>query len=136
MTEMMVQVVTPDKVIYEGPAYKVIANGMDGIFTVMKNHSPMLTSLGIGEIRIERSGGNPLYIAADTGILEVASGTVRILSDDAVLGSEINQAQIKLELERVERQKQKAKTREELLQQEIEVHKLLNRLQVSQRAIH
>lgn len=133
MAEMTVRVVTPDKLIFDGTAQKVLARGVDGDFAILSRHAPMMTPLGIGELKIVDSTGKDLYLAIDSGILEVSQNHVNILSSDAVLAEEIDVASINMELERQNRAKQNAKTREEQIRQDLEIHKLLNQLKVGSR---
>jgi F-type H+-transporting ATPase subunit epsilon len=130
---MNVRVVTPDKLVYEGEAQRVSARAIDGDLAIMKNHAPIMTPLGVGELKILGTDGKTLYFAIDSGIMEVAKNQVNILSRDAVMADEIDVAQIQMDLEQEERKKQNAQTREEELRQDMEIHKLLNQLKVGNR---
>ena len=50
---MTIRVVTPDKLVFDGEADRIFARGIDGDFAVLRNHIPMMTPLGVGELRIE-----------------------------------------------------------------------------------
>ena len=107
MSVMTIRVVTPDKLVFDGEAERVFARGIDGDFAVLHNHIPMMTPLGVGELRIDMNGESS-YIAV---------------------------ARAKMELERSERQKQNAKTREDLIKSEMEIAKLLNQIRVGEKRI-
>ena len=53
---MTIRVVTPDKLVFDGEAERVFARGIDGDFAVLHNHIPMMTPLGVGELRIDMNG--------------------------------------------------------------------------------
>ena len=132
MSEMTIRVVTPDKLVFDGEAQRVFARGIDGDFAILKNHIPMMTPLGVGELRID-TGSESHYVAIDNGILEVSKNHINILSNDALLAEDIDVARAKMELEQSERTKQNAKTREELVKSELEIIKLLNQIRVGER---
>ncbi len=132
VSAMTIRVVTPDKLVFEGEATRVFARGIDGDFAILKNHIPMMTPLGVGELRIE-TGSETHFVAIDNGILEVNHNHINILSNDALLAEDIDVARAKMELEHTERKKQNAKTREELVKSEMDIIKLLNQIRVGER---
>lgn len=134
MSVMTIRVVTPDKLVFDGEAERVFARGIDGDFAVLHNHIPMMTPLGVGELRIDRNGER-LFIAIDNGIFEVSNNHINVLSNDAMMADDIDVARAKMDLERSERQKQNAKTREDLIKSEMEIAKLLNQIRVGEKRI-
>ena len=58
-----------------------------------------------------------------------------MLSNDAMMAEDIDVARAKMELERSERQKQNAKTREDLIRSEMEITRLLNQIRVGEKRI-
>ena len=132
MSEMTIRVVTPDKLVFEGVTDRVLARGIDGDFAILKNHIPMMTPLGVGELRIDTEKDSH-FVAIDNGLLEVSQNHINVLSNDALLAEDIDVARAKMELEQSERMKQNAKTREELVKSELEIIKLLNQIRVGER---
>lgn len=80
-----VQVVTPERLVWSGPAEMVIARGVEGELGVLPQHAPLITGLVDGLIRIRRAGGAELAIAARGGFLEVKPDRVTVLADEAEL---------------------------------------------------
>lgn len=135
MNEMHVRVVTPDKLIFDGAASRIQAKGTEGQFMILPRHLPMVSLLGIGELRIDAvQEAESHYIAIDEGILEVSNNSITILATDALAAEDIDIARLQMELEQKERQKQNIKSRDEMLRQELEINKLLNQLRVGERA--
>ncbi len=132
MSVMTIRVVTPDKLVFDGEAERVFARGIDGDFAVLYNHIPMMTPLGVGELRIEMQGESS-YVAIESGILEISNNHINVLSNDAMMAEDIDVARAKMELERTERQKQNAKSREDLIKSEMEIVKLLNQIRVGEK---
>ena len=91
-----------------------------------------MTPLGVGELRIEMNGESS-YVAIDSGIFEISNNHINVLSNDAMMAEDIDVARAKMELERKERQKQNAKSREDLIKSEMEIVKLLNQIRVGEK---
>ena len=91
-----------------------------------------MTPLGVGELRIEMQGESS-YVAIESGILEISNNHINVLSNDAMMAEDIDVARAKMELERTERQKQNAKSREDLIKSEMEIVKLLNQIRVGEK---
>ena len=132
MSVVPFRVVSPDKLVFDGEAERVFARGIDGDFAVLYNHIPMMTPLGVGELRIEMQGESS-YVAIESGILEISNNHINVLSNDAMMAEDIDVARAKMELERTERQKQNAKSREDLIKSEMEIVKLLNQIRVGEK---
>jgi len=134
VSAMTIRVVTPDKLVFDGEADRVLARGIDGDFAVLRNHIPMMTPLGVGELRVEFNGQTS-FIAIDNGIFEVSNNHINVLSNDAMMAEDIDVARAKMDLERSERKKQNSKTREDLIKSEMEIVKLLNQIRVGEKRI-
>ena len=80
-----VQVVTPERLVWSGPAEMVIARGAEGELGVLAHHAPLITVLLDGPVRIRRPGGAELVIGTHGGFLEVKPDRVTILADKAEL---------------------------------------------------
>jgi len=126
--ELAVRVVTPDKVIFDGAAFKVVARGLDGDFAILRDHCSLMAPLGIGELKIVDAEQKNCYIAVDGGILEVSQNQVKILSRDAMLAEDIDIARVQMELERSQREKDNLKNRAEQQREDEEISKLMNKL--------
>ncbi|MCL1950893.1 MAG: ATP synthase F1 subunit epsilon [Turicibacter sp.] len=134
MKEMHVRVVTPDKLIFDGQATRIQVKGTEGQFMVLPRHLPMVSLLGLGELRIDSPhDAESHYIAIDEGVLEVSNNKITILATDALAAEDIDVARLRMDLEREERHKQNLKSRDEMLRQELEINKLLNKLRVGER---
>jgi F-type H+-transporting ATPase subunit epsilon len=102
-----VSVVTPERELWSGPASMVIARGVDGEVGVLAGHVPMLVSLAVGPLRIQREGAPEEVIVVDGGFLHVTSEgeatRVDVLAERATPAGEVDVAGLEasiLELER------------------------------------
>ncbi|MEX1000805.1 MAG: F0F1 ATP synthase subunit epsilon [Crocinitomicaceae bacterium] len=51
---MLLEVITPDQMLFKGNVEQVVLPGLDGSFGVLSNHAPMISGLAKGEIKIEQ----------------------------------------------------------------------------------
>ncbi len=74
------EIATQDHLLFEGEAEAVIAPGAEGEMGILPHHAPLLTTLGIGLLRVRREGQEEVFTIAG-GILEVQSDVVTVLAD-------------------------------------------------------
>lgn len=90
-----VEVVTPERRIWEGPAEIVIARGAEGELGVLPRHAPLITFLVDGPVLIRRPGGaGEVVISTRGGFLEVKPDRVTILASHAELSGDVSPAAI------------------------------------------
>jgi F-type H+-transporting ATPase subunit epsilon len=88
-----VDIVSAEKALYSGSAEVVIAPGQRGELGIHPRHTPLLTTLKPGTVRIkvpDRAEEEMVYVSG--GILEVQPHVVTILSDTAIRGSDLDEA--------------------------------------------
>jgi F-type H+-transporting ATPase subunit epsilon len=52
---MILEVITPDEVLYKGNVSQVILPGLDGSFGILNSHAPLISALSKGSIRIDQN---------------------------------------------------------------------------------
>lgn len=80
---MHLEVVTPDKTVFEGEASAVTFPGSDGEFQVLNDHAPMISALGKGAMTIKTSGKEEV-VTVDGGVVEVLKNKVIVLAESVV----------------------------------------------------
>lgn len=75
-------IVSQDRMVYEGPADIVIVPGIAGEMGILPNHAPLLSTLGFGVIKVRHEGKEYLFTVAG-GVIEVQPTIVTILADVA-----------------------------------------------------
>lgn len=88
-----VDIVSAEKSLYSGSAEMVIAPGERGELGIYPRHTPLLTTLKPGSVRIkvpDQAEEELVYVSG--GILEVQPNVVTILSDSAVRGVDLDEA--------------------------------------------
>ncbi|MCA9817699.1 MAG: ATP synthase F1 subunit epsilon [Candidatus Obscuribacterales bacterium] len=90
-SKFKLNIITPERVVLETEAEKLTATAVDGELTILPNHEPLVTALGIDILRYTKDGVEE-SAAVIGGILEVNNEEVHVLSNVAELGVEIDQA--------------------------------------------
>ncbi len=80
--EILLEIVTPEKLVFSNMVEEVTIPGSEGQFGVLKGHTPLLSFVDIGELNLLREGKRH-YFAVNTGYAEVASNKVTLLVETA-----------------------------------------------------
>ena len=87
-----VDIVSAESEIYSGQAEMVIAPAVMGEVGIVPGHTPFLTRLKPGEIRLKLFGGGEEAFYVSGGILEVQPRMVTVLSDTALRAHDLDEA--------------------------------------------
>lgn len=82
MSAMRLIIDTPFGEIVDSEASGIVVPGEAGEMGVLIGHTPLLTLLGIGELRYETEAGTR-YVAVARGYVEISGDTVRVVSEAA-----------------------------------------------------
>jgi len=80
--ELMLEIVTPEKMAFSGYVEEVTIPGAEGEFGVLRGHEAMLSAVDIGQLNFTRNS-KKAYFAVNTGYAEVTSGRVTVLVETA-----------------------------------------------------
>jgi F-type H+-transporting ATPase subunit epsilon len=89
--KILLQIVTPERLVVQEDVEYVLLPGTEGYLGVLPGHTPLLTSLKIGEIQYRRQG-LVRYLAVSWGFGEVLPDQVTVLADLAERPEEIDVA--------------------------------------------
>jgi len=87
--ELMLEIVTPEKMAFSGKIEEVTIPGTEGEFGVLRGHEPFLSSVDIGELCFVKDGKRVHY-AVNTGYAEVTAGKVTVLIETAERSDDID----------------------------------------------
>ncbi len=130
MAGFMLEIVTPDRKFFEEEVDMVIVRGLEGDLGILRGHSPLVTPLDIGKIKIKQAGTTRIAAVAG-GYIEVGKEKVTIISDAAEWPEEID-------VDRAEEAKQRAEDRLkrrdniDVARAEIALRKAVNRINVAE----
>jgi F-type H+-transporting ATPase subunit epsilon len=80
-----VEIVTPESKLLEGDARAVVLRSSDGELTVLDGHTPIITDVLAGPVRVERDEGEVVRLAVHGGFMQVETGVAE--TDDHASGA-------------------------------------------------
>jgi len=86
---ILLEIVTPERLAYSDEVDSVQIPGSEGELGVLPHHTPLISTLGVGELRI-RKGGTEESFAIFGGFLQVLPTKVVVLAETADMASEID----------------------------------------------
>ncbi len=90
MSTIHVDVVSAEESIFSGEAKFVALPGEAGELGIYPRHTPLITRIKAGSVRIEKADGSEEFIFVAGGLLEVQPNCVTVLSDTAVRGKDLD----------------------------------------------
>jgi F-type H+-transporting ATPase subunit epsilon len=124
-----VDVVSAEESIYSGEAEFVVLPGEAGELGIYPRHTPLITRIKPGSVRITPAGGGAeelVFVAG--GILEVQPEVVTVLADTAIRGRDLDEAKANEAIKRAEEARSRAKDRAEVATVEAELATLAAQL--------
>ena len=93
MATIHVDVVSAEEQIFSGEAKFVALPGENGELGILPRHTPLITRIKPGAVRIERAdNGEEEFVFVAGGILEVQPDRVTVLADTAIRGKDLDEA--------------------------------------------
>ena len=86
---IQLEIVTPERLAYSDTVDAVVLPGSEGELGVLPHHAPLVSMLGVGELRI-RKGGQEESFAIVGGFLQVRPDKVVVMAETADMASEID----------------------------------------------
>ena len=91
MSTLHVDVVSAEESIFSGEARFVVLPGVEGELGIYPRHTPLITKIKPGSVRIETDQGEEIFIFVAGGIIEVQPHAVTVLSDTAIRGKDLDE---------------------------------------------
>ena len=88
---LLLEIVTPERLVYREEVDAVQVPGIEGELGILPHHTPLVSLLGVGELKI-RKGGDEESFAIAGGFLQVRPDKVVVMAETADLASEIDLA--------------------------------------------
>ena len=92
MSTIHVDVVSAEQSIFSGEAKFVALPGESGELGILHGHTPLITRIRPGSVRIEKSDGDEEFVFVAGGYLEVQPNCVTVLADTAIRGHDLDEA--------------------------------------------
>jgi len=91
MSTIHVDVVSAEESIFSGEAKFVALPGEAGELGIYPRHTPLITRVKAGSVRIEKADGSEEFVFVAGGILEVQPNCVTVMSDTAIRGKDLDE---------------------------------------------
>jgi F-type H+-transporting ATPase subunit epsilon len=98
---LTLEIVTPDAKVYSEEVDHVVVPTTSGKIDILPNHVPIIGKLIPGDLKVEKNGTLD-FLAVSSGFVEVYSNKVSILTDEALIVSETDDAAIEKAVKRAQ----------------------------------
>jgi len=126
-------ILTPERLIYEGDVGFAVVQAHDGEMGFLYGHSPLISKLGVGEIRLN----NPKsvdYLLVEGGVVEIKNNKLIILAEKAYKKSDLSLADLESKVKELNSKMEESDPfSEEKLLLRLEKDKLKVKLKIARR---
>ena len=132
MSTFPLKIVTPDGLIFDGEAQRLIVRSTTGDIAILARHINCVAPLGMGRATLVDTDGNRRYAACIGGMLSVQDGAVSLVPTTFEWAESIDAARAQLSMERAEKVlKNKESSETDLKLAEARLHRALVRKSVA-----
>jgi len=133
MAELNLEIVTPNKPIFNEEIESVTIPGTMGSFQILKNHAPLISTFDVGLITV-KSTNEPVYFSTSGGTVEVNNNKVLVLADSIEPVDQIDIDRAEKAKERAE-ERLKSKREQDIDEEraEIALKRAINRINVKEK---
>jgi F-type H+-transporting ATPase subunit epsilon len=130
MSTLRLEIVTPERKVYEKDVNMVVVKGVAGELGILPHHIPLVTPLKIAPVKAKIGNANE-YIAVHGGFIEVRKDKVVILAEAAELGADIDVSRARLAKERAERRLAQKQSDINAVRAELALQRAMSRLEIA-----
>ena len=127
MTPFKLQIITPEKTVFDGEIEQVIVRTTVGDVGILKGHEPYCAAIGVGQMRV-MVNGEFRRAATSGGIIKVSKDLTTILVQTCEWADEIDVTRANAAKEAAEERKRAANDAKELALAEAKLARALNRI--------
>ncbi|ARP88102.1 F0F1 ATP synthase subunit epsilon [Bordetella genomosp. 9] len=121
MATLHVDVVSADAEIFAGDAKFVVLPGEAGELGILPGHTPLITRIRPGTLKVVREDGSEENVFVAGGILEVQPGSVTVLADTAIRAADLDEAKAEAARQKAEEALRNAKDKADIAVVEAEL---------------
>lgn len=96
------ELVSPERLLFSGEVEAVSVPGNEGIFTVMKDHAPVMAVMKPGLVEVEENSSKSMRLFVRGGFADVNTNGLTILAEQAIPVEELDAAAIDQEIKNAE----------------------------------
>lgn len=135
MAEINLEIITPEKIIYKDSVDSITVPGTKGMFQVLKDHAPLMSTIEIGVITFKKADDNK-YLTTAGGTIEVLNNNVLILADSVEVIEDIDIDRAESAKTRAEENIKKKKEEDiDFVRAELALKRAINRISAREKYI-
>ncbi|WEK53965.1 MAG: F0F1 ATP synthase subunit epsilon [Candidatus Cohnella colombiensis] len=134
MSTLRLEIVTPERKVYENDVNMVVVKGVSGELGILPHHIPLVTPLKIAPVKA-KVNNKDVFFAVHGGFIEVRKDKVVILAEAAEFGSDIDISRARLAKERAERRLAQKQEDINSSRAELALQRAISRLETAEREI-
>lgn len=131
MSTFPLQIITPDKVFFDGAVQRLVVRTTEGDVGILAKHEKYVAALPSGPVKLTLEDGSVRIAALSGGALKVSPDRTAILANAVEWAEEIDVDWAKRSEEDARRKVEQSKTQHDQLAAEAKLKRALNRLRVS-----
>lgn len=131
MSTFPLQIITPDKVFFDGAVQRLVVRTTEGDVGILAKHEKYVAALPSGPVKLTLEDGSVRIAALSGGALKVSPDRTAILANAVEWAEEIDVDWAKRSEEDARRKVEQSKTQQEQIAAEAKLKRALNRLRVS-----
>jgi len=105
----LLQLITPEQIIYQQRASKLVVTTLEGEITVLANHTPLVAAVKPGEVKIAEVPSKNRTMAISEGVIEIKNNVVSLLVQKAERAEELDRQKIEEAKKAAEKMIEKAR---------------------------
>ena len=133
MSELTLEVVTPDKTVVSTQAVVVMCPGVAGEFGVLQNHISLLSGLKIGALRYRTESNEEHSVFINNGFADVNNNVLTVLAESAELDTDIDVARAEAAKKRAEQRLAEKKETTNIVRAEAALQRAVLRLSLAKK---
>lgn len=131
--KLKVNVVNAEESLFSGEAEFVALPGIEGELGILPGHTPLITLIRPGLVRIRKEGQGEDEFFVAGGVLEVQPNNVIVLADVAIRSKDLDEAKAKEAMDRAKEAAKNASSQIEVAKLEAEISMLAEQLRILQK---
>ncbi|MDO5535930.1 MAG: F0F1 ATP synthase subunit epsilon [Desulfovibrionaceae bacterium] len=133
MSELTLEVVTPDKTVVSTVATVVMCPGVAGEFGVLKNHISLLSGLKVGALRYRTESNEEHSVFINNGFADVNNNVLTVLAESAEMAEDIDAARAEAAKKRAEDRLADKSEKVDVARAEAALHRAVVRLSLTKK---
>lgn len=128
--EFQLQIATPDGLLFDGPAERVVIRTTEGDVGILARHSDYVSALAVGKTKVTLPDGTVRFGSCNRGMVSVSGGVVRIVAITFEWADDIDIERANRAAETARRRMENKRSDMELRLAEYKLKRALNRINV------